>query len=159
MPGPKPKPTSLKLLQGNPGHRALPKSEPQPRPVAPDCPDYLGAVGRIRWAELLPELDVMGTMPLVDRDVLGAYCIYYERFVSATESLAVEETVVSRGTGGPMLNPWRAEQNAALAGMAKEGARFGMGAADRSKIEVKKQDVETEDPTAKAIGIAASRRR
>ena len=50
MPGPKPKPTSLKLLQGNPGHRALPKSEPQPRPVAPDCPDYLGTVGRIRWA-------------------------------------------------------------------------------------------------------------
>ena len=35
MPGPKPKPTRLKVLQGNPGHQKLPKNEPKPRPIRP----------------------------------------------------------------------------------------------------------------------------
>ena len=37
--GRKPKPTALKLLEGNPSRRALNKNEPQPPTSIPECPD------------------------------------------------------------------------------------------------------------------------
>lgn len=37
--GKKPKPTNLKILEGNPGKRPLNLNEPKPIPIAPECPD------------------------------------------------------------------------------------------------------------------------
>lgn len=39
--GRKPKPTALKVLEGNPGHRPLNKKEPLPKGRLPRCPDWL----------------------------------------------------------------------------------------------------------------------
>jgi phage terminase small subunit len=40
QPGTKPKPTKLKLIEGVGKHR-INHDEPKPRPVAPECPDFL----------------------------------------------------------------------------------------------------------------------
>ena len=43
MRGPPPKPTYLRILEGNPSKRPLNRNEPQPPPVETlDPPDYLG---------------------------------------------------------------------------------------------------------------------
>lgn len=39
--GPKPKPTAIKILEGNPGKRPLNLNEPKPQRIAPECPVYL----------------------------------------------------------------------------------------------------------------------
>ena len=39
--GPTPKPSSIARAEGNPGKRGLNDSEPQPRNVAPKCPEDL----------------------------------------------------------------------------------------------------------------------
>ena len=39
--GPKPKPTAIKILEGNPGKRPLNLNEPKPLQIAPECPDWL----------------------------------------------------------------------------------------------------------------------
>ena len=39
--GRKPKPTALKVLEGNPGHRPLNKKEPMPKGKLPRCPEWL----------------------------------------------------------------------------------------------------------------------
>ena len=41
MASPKPKPTKLKILEGNPGKRPLNLNEPKPKQVVPKCPDWL----------------------------------------------------------------------------------------------------------------------
>jgi phage terminase small subunit len=41
MKGRKPKPTSIKKLEGNPGKRPFNTKEPRPNKVAPECPDWL----------------------------------------------------------------------------------------------------------------------
>ena len=55
--GPKPAPTALKKLAGNPGKRALNTREPQPESGAPPCPDWMPAEGRAQWGRVVPELD------------------------------------------------------------------------------------------------------
>lgn len=41
--GRKPKPTALKILEGNPGKRKLNAKEPTPLKKAPKCPAWLDA--------------------------------------------------------------------------------------------------------------------
>ncbi len=55
MPGPPRKPTVLKLLQGNPGKKPLPKGEPMLPPACPDPPDTLSDQAR-PLARLEPEM-------------------------------------------------------------------------------------------------------
>lgn len=69
MAGRKPKPTFLKLLQGNPGKRELPQNEPQPakpKGAVPKAPRHLSDPARKQWrvvakqlagANILTELD------------------------------------------------------------------------------------------------------
>ena len=54
--GRKPKPTALKMLEGNPGGRPLNTKEPKPEKKAPRCPSWLedeakksGSVWRKYW--------------------------------------------------------------------------------------------------------------
>ena len=50
LPGPRPQPTELKVLRGNPGQRRLPNSPRGTKPVAiPPAPAGLGEVGAAAW--------------------------------------------------------------------------------------------------------------
>lgn len=157
MPGPKPKPTSLKLLQGNPGHQKLNKNEPKPRPITPEMPEYLDEVGQRRWNELLPDLEAMGTLTIIDGDILGRYCHGYQRLIESEGHIATQH-VCERGSGGQMLSPWVAERNRAFDDMGKSAAQLGIGAADRSKIEVKKQDDGSQDTAAQILSVTTGGR-
>lgn len=152
MPGPKPKPTNLKLLQGNPGQRALPQNEPKPRPNRPKMPSYLGRIGRKRWKELLPELHGVGVLTIVDGDVLGGYCLAYETKIIALEHLRDEGEVVEGKT-----NPWRYVLNRAMDDERHLGPELGIGAASRSKIDVKRDD-DQESPLASLLAQAQANR-
>ena len=157
--GRKPRPTNLKLLEGNPGKRALPKHEPQPRPVRPDCPAFLNKAAQDIWTETLPELEYMGTITAADQAIFAGYCRAYELAQRTSRYLDRRGLKTTAPSGYSQSKPEVAICNKAWESVAKFGAELGIGAASRSRIEVKKKDAETEDPTAKAIGIAASRRR
>jgi P27 family predicted phage terminase small subunit len=159
MPGPKPKPTALKLLQGNPGHQKLPQNEPKMRPLLPDMPPYLGRLARKRWRELLPELDYGGVLSRVDGEVLAGYCQAYEQVCRLTAELEANGRTYTVGTNGAQsARPEVAMLNRAWDDIRKFGAELGIGAASRSKIEVKKPDDAHEDPVAKAVAASARRR-
>lgn len=78
--GPKPAPTALKQLAGNPGKRALPV-EPKPETGAPPCPDWMPPEGRQQWERVVPELDRLKLLSKVDGAVLEAFCATYAEFV------------------------------------------------------------------------------
>jgi P27 family predicted phage terminase small subunit len=144
MSGPRPTPTYLKLLRGNPGKRAVNKGEPQPeRPLAvPEPPAYLGAYGAEEWRRVAPEMFRLGLLTVVDLHVFAAYCLAYESWRAAREALArVAEhdpafsgLIIKTAKGTAMENPLFLAARQSAADMLKFAAEFGMTPAARSRI-------------------------
>jgi P27 family predicted phage terminase small subunit len=87
MRGRKPKPTHLKLLEGNPGRRSLNRNEPRPQVKVPTCPQHLCPSAKAEWKRLAPQLFVLGVLTALDRTTLAAYCQAYGRWVEAEQKL------------------------------------------------------------------------
>jgi P27 family predicted phage terminase small subunit len=87
MRGRKPKPTNLRVLQGNPGKRPLPENEPKPTPLAPKRPSWLVGEARREWERIAPELEKLGLLTVVDGAALAAYCQAYATMVQAEKEL------------------------------------------------------------------------
>ena len=139
MPGPKPKPTALKLLAGESRPSRVPQNEPHPRPILPDMPRYMSTLAEIRWNELLPELDYMGTLTAVDADVLGGYCMAWAEVVTLTADIEEHGRTYTVGTNGAQAaRPEVGMLNKARDEMRKLGSELGIGAASRSRISVEK---------------------
>lgn len=88
--GPRPKPTVIRLLEGNPSCRPINKREPHPPGGAPRCPAWLDQVGRSEWRRIMPVLDRMGLLTVVDRTALAFYCDAYSQFLAARKTLKAE---------------------------------------------------------------------
>ena len=99
--GPAKTPTALTVLRGNPGKRALPKDEPQPREVPPYCPGHIRAdkVALREWKRLLPILTQMRVVTEADYITLGNLCLAYSMMLSAQEKIAALNASGS-GIGG-----------------------------------------------------------
>ena len=96
--GPKPQPTKLKILRGNPGKQALNAAEPQPPADGVAMPPHLGEVAARRWGELLPMLQATRVMTRADVEALARYCDTYEWW------LAVRAKLKAEGDTYPILN-------------------------------------------------------
>ncbi len=73
--GPLPKPTALKVLEGNPGKRALDLSAGVNPPVAvPSAPRHLSKEARKEWVRITPLLEELGLISGLDRTALALYC-------------------------------------------------------------------------------------
>ena len=83
MKGRKPTPTSLKLLKGNPGKRAINKREPMPTAGGVGCPTWLSKEAKAEWRRVSAELDKLGLLTKVDRAALATYCESWSTFVKA----------------------------------------------------------------------------
>ena len=81
MPG-RPKPTKLKIIEGNPGKRPLPENEPKPRPKAPSIAEGLDDNAREMWEFLAPKLEKMGLLTEIDGDSFANLCQLRSRLVA-----------------------------------------------------------------------------
>lgn len=74
--GNRPKPTRLKLLEGNPGGRPLNRNEPEPGPGIPSMPEWLGAfpVAVAEWTREANVLNNMGVLTGADAGILAMRC-------------------------------------------------------------------------------------
>jgi P27 family predicted phage terminase small subunit len=155
MAGRKPKPTALKELQGNPGKRALNKSEPQPA-GSPKCPPHLDKAAKAEWRRISDELTRLGLLTMVDRAALAAYCASWSRWVSAEESIRKFGLVIkSPKSGYPVQNPYVGIGNTALDTMRKFLTEFGMTPASRSRLSVEPLAPEADPFEAFMQGIGA----
>src|SRR5262245_15207940 len=83
MRGRKPKPTVLKVLDGNPGKRPLNEREPVAPTDEPMAPDWLDDEAKAEWGRVVVELRAMGLLSSADRAALAAYCTCWSRWVQA----------------------------------------------------------------------------
>jgi phage terminase small subunit len=124
MPGPAPKPTALKLLQGNPGKRKLNDQEPKPA-VGAVAPKYVqdSPVLLAEWNRHAPRLTKLKLLTEIDDDALATLCVLEVRF----REMVGEEASTS-----------------GLSFLSKEKralwSRFGMTPADRSRVKVAEPD-------------------
>lgn len=144
MAGRKPKPTTLKLLHGNPGKRRINRHEPTPELGAPPRPSWLeeleSPIAAETYAELAGILERMQVMTKADGKALellaDAYGLYREaRRIIEEEGLTYESTSDS---GGKMI---RARPEIGIASDAAKRIRallseFGMTPSSRSRLHV-----------------------
>lgn len=144
--GRKPKPTHLKVIQGNPGKRALPKGEPKPLAGKPTCPSHLDAEAKREWRRMVRDLEAMGLLTKVDRAALALYCQAWARWVKAVGQIEAHGEVVETGNGSVKLSPWVTVANTASKEMRALLVEFGLTPSSRSRVSVPTQ--EEEDPLA-----------
>lgn len=84
-PGGRRKPSALRVIEGNRGHRPIPQGEPKPTIPAdmPEAPALLDAHGREEWDRVAPELYALGLLTVVDQGPLAAYCMAFSRWKTA----------------------------------------------------------------------------
>lgn len=137
MRGRKPKPTSLKVLDGNPGKRPLNDREPEAPQGMPESPDWLDDEAKAEWDRIVPDLREMGLLSRVDRPALAAYCTAWSRWVHAEEQVRKLGPIVkSPEKGFPMKSPFLTVADQAMEAMRKFMVEFGLTPSSRSRIRV-----------------------
>ncbi|MEM6560029.1 MAG: phage terminase small subunit P27 family [Planctomycetota bacterium] len=144
MRGRKPKPTAIKELTGNPGKRALNKSEPKPAAKLPACPKHLGDEARKEWRRVTKQLADLNLLTDLDRAVLAAYCQAWGRWVEAETELRKHGPVVKSPSGYPIQNPYLSIANKAMEQMRKLLPELGLSPSSRSRIQTP-TDAEADD--------------
>ena len=133
---PRPKPTAIRRLEGNPGKRAWNHAEPVPPDAQPRCPGHLSAVAQKEWRRLASALHKMGVLTVVDRAALAAYCAAYGRWVEAEEKLKETPTLFKTPAGYVQQSPWLGIANKQLELMGRYLIELGMTPASRSRVSV-----------------------
>lgn len=140
MAGRPPKPTAIKVLQGNPGKRPLNHDEAQFTHEMPKCPTHVKREARREWKRVSQELYDAGLLESVDRAALAAYCIAYGRWVKATKELEGVELTLMTESGYTYPNPLLSIAKSASEEMRRYMADFGMTPASRAKVTSRKPE-------------------
>lgn len=140
--GRKPKPTHLKLIEGNPGKRAIPKGiEIQPT-ATPNPPSFIVGYAREEWERIAASLAPTGMLTDVDLAALASYCQSYAIWRQATEAInkmAASDMLtgglmIKTSNGNAIQNPLVGTANKAASDMVRYAAEFGMTPSARSRL-------------------------
>ena len=144
--GRKPKPTALKVLEGNPGKRPLNKKEPKPENKAPRCPSWLEQEAKNEWRRMAKALEAMGVLTKVDKAAFAGYCQAYARRKEAEEFLSKHGTIFKTPSGYIQQVPQVSIAQTYLKVMKDFCSEFGLTPAARTRIQVDTGTVESDDP-------------
>jgi P27 family predicted phage terminase small subunit len=152
MPGRKPKPTAIKTLLGNPGKRALNKSEPR-FSGAPVCPPWLPVPAKTEWKRIVNQLAELDMLKGTDQSALAAYCVACARWMAAErivsrEGQTTNEPVLDK-TGNVIGNKVKRHPATIIAkderaSMLKAASLFGFDPSSRSRVQLPDQKEPTE---------------
>lgn len=150
MPGRKPKPAQLKVIQGtrrkdreNPH---APKAEALNRIPAP--PEFLGESGRTKWLELATLLVQRKILTDMDLHNLEGFCVAYENWRTAQQDLRLNGLVMEGAMGGPVKNPAATVLKEASNDLRAYGSNLGLDPASRSRIIVGEGKGQQDNPFA-----------
>jgi len=135
------KPTALKLVNGNPGKRALNGKEPEPdllQDLAP--PPHLAAPVAAVWNQLAPQLRKAQILTAIDTPALEIACDAIAVFRLAMEKTADGKVLVKNAeTGNVSLSPWEMVKSMSAKRALAVLREFGATPAARSKVMVDPQ--------------------
>lgn len=143
-----PKPTNLKLVEGNRGKRATSKQEPDPdylEDLTP--PAWLQAGAREVWDELAPHLRKQRLLTVVDVEPLAVACAELAHYRALHQTLGTMDLVKTSKpaalngapAAGEHINPWYIVQGMSLKKALNILRDFGMTPAARTRIALQPQ--------------------
>lgn len=132
--GRKPKPTAIKILEGNPGKRPLNRFEPTYRKKAPPCPSWLCDEAKREWRRLARTMESMGVLTEADMETFATYCDAYSKWKEATEFLDQHGTIFKTPSGYIQQVPQVSIAQTYSKIMTKIATEFGLTPASRSRI-------------------------
>lgn len=147
MPGPARKPTALRILEGNPSKRPINRNEPKPTPGRPSRPSWLLEEAKHEWSRVVPELERLGLLTLVDRAALTTYCQAWARFVEAEAKLTQYGAVLkAKHSDYVQVSPYAtiSRQNAQI--IRAFCGEFGLTPSSRGRMSVGKGEEGAEPP-------------
>ena len=151
--GRKPKPTALKVLEGNPGKRPLNDHEPIPPKGELKCPSWLLPEATKEWKRLAAALEAMGVLTIADRTAFAGYCQAYARWKEAEEFINQHGSIFKTPSGYVQQVPQVsiAQQNLKI--MQSFCSDFGLTPATRARIIAGGSGTEdvSEDPMEKLL--------
>ena len=153
--GRKPKPTALKLLEGDrgKGRRPINKNEPKPEKITTECPDWLLPMAQEEWKRIAPALDAMGVLTEADVTAFEGYCQAYARWREAEDFITQHGSIFKTPSGYVQQVPQVsiAQQNLKI--MQSFCTEFGLTPASRSRIAVNAEHSKKneEDPMAAVL--------
>jgi P27 family predicted phage terminase small subunit len=130
MPGPPPKPTAIKLLEGNPGKQKLQREPEMSRGSIHKREAWFGKHGKHMWDNIVPRLRKEVKLATVDENLAIQMCAAYGAAMEARENLHRHGTVTKEGKLSVWHRVWK--ENATI--FHQCAAKFGMSPADRARI-------------------------
>ncbi len=142
--GRKPKPTHLKLVEGNRGKRKLNPDEPEYELTSIMPPPELNDMAKVEWGRVAHQLHDQKVLTDVDRATLAGYCAAYATFVqceTGLKKMALQDPhfgglMVKTSNGTLIQNPMIGTRNTALATMNRFACELGMTPSSRTRIKV-----------------------
>ncbi len=157
--GPPPKPTEMKILEGNPGKQKLNMAEPKP-PVPralPKPPSRLLSEAKKEWRRLVPALVGMGVLTEVDLAAFAEICQNYAYYLITDRKIlalgeqgvyAMQKTTTGYVQQHPLLSLRRQYYDQWRRGLAD----FGLTPATRARLVTGESAGSTDDPMEKLLG-------
>jgi P27 family predicted phage terminase small subunit len=135
MRGRPPKPTYLKLLNGNPGHRPINHDEPEPDGDLIEPPAILSAPEQAIWRECIGNAPP-GLLRKLDTYVLEQFVRALKIYRDAAAKVNESGAVVAIKGGQWAHNPFLSVMNRQLANMTKLTAELGFSPASRTRVKI-----------------------
>ena len=136
MAGRKPKPTALKVLEGDrgKGRRPLNEHEPIPPRGGVKCPSWLLPEAKKEWKRLASSLEAMGVLTMADLTAFAGYCQAYARWREAEDFITQHGSIFKTPSGYVQQVPQVsiAQQNLKI--MQSFATEFGLTPACRARI-------------------------
>lgn len=132
MPRPK-KPEALKNLEGDRSKEGE-VSTPKPKQGAPTPPHWLKAESLAEWGRIVPELEAIGLLSVVDRSALTAYVTSWATFAECAQDIEARGVMVPGRDGDLVKNPSVAMQRDALQQIKVWVTEFGLTPSARAKM-------------------------
>jgi P27 family predicted phage terminase small subunit len=139
MPGPPPKPTKLRQLEGVPGH-SRPINEREPQPVGPlRKPDFVTGEAASEWDRAVAAMPP-GLYTAADAPALAVYAVAWVLFRNALAQLAREGMTAIGSQGQPVAHPSVGVVAKQSEIILRAGDRLGMSPSARTRLTMGGED-------------------
>lgn len=156
--GRKPKPTALKVLEGNPGKRQLNDKEPKPKSKAPTCPKWLEDEARKEWRRMAKQLEGLGVLTEIDMTAFAGYCQAYARWKEAEEFISKHGAIVKTPSGYWQQVPQVSIAQTYLKIMNRFCEQFGLTPSSRSRIITETNKTDDDDMMESLLSLGGDKK-
>lgn len=139
--GPSPKPTALRIIEGNPSKRPLNDAEPTPapnrgKPRPAHTSPWMNDEAKKMWRRLVPELEKLQLYTVVDWVAMAMLCETYALYIDQVKEINRQGTTFVTETGYEGIRPCVSIARKALKDLESLLCEFGLTPASRSRIKV-----------------------